>query len=192
MDKDFARDIEFINQQSQLPSFRYKDKKIIGYLKELNPYGMAHLEVLDISERSVMTERIEHMFVMSVQNTEGDLDAHGSIPFNKHWFDIVIFSHVIEHLFNPLFCLENIKREMAKNGTLVIATPIKPHYLKWGKGHFHEFDTYRFKKLMDRAGLEIIAWHKFRNGPWWADLGIRPLLRKLFFKEQSCVILKIK
>jgi len=41
----------------------------------------------------------------------------------KSKFDYVIFSHVIEHLKNPVFVLKNLKKLLKKNGTLLLETP---------------------------------------------------------------------
>ena len=192
MDKDFARDIYFINEQSDKPSFIYRDKKIIEVIEEIDISSA--MSILDIGERNRLTERIEkHFNISEIVNTCYDLDEP------ENWwacpnYDLIIFSHVIEHLFNPLLCLEGIKRMMKPDAIMIIATPIKPHFIRWGKGHFHEMDDYRFKKLMDRAGLEILKWHKFSTYNWWnrkCYTGIRPFIR-MFFKEQSVVIVKIK
>ena len=189
MDKDFARGIDYINDQSELPSFRYRDKKIIKFIGQLE---CPSSHVLDIGEYNKLTERLGSIIpYFNIDNTHGDLDAKIIHPFlHLKDYDLVIFSHVIEHLFNPLLCLERIKMVMKPDAILVIATPIKPHYLPWGKGHFHEMDKYRFRKLMDRAGLDIITWHRFRNRPIFG--GARQMIRRIFFKEQSLIITKIK
>ena len=133
MIKEFARPVDFINKQSQLPSFRYRDSRIIKHLSKLDLSGY----ILDIGERTVMTQRMEDALNIKIGNTMGDLDEK-FFPFEKRdiKYDVIIFSHVIEHLFNPLLCLKGIKKLMKPDATLVICTPIKPHYLPWGKGHF--------------------------------------------------------
>ena len=185
----FARDIDYINQQSELPSFRYRDEKNISFLSEIDMNG----SILDIGERNRFTERMEEAFDIKIDSTAGDLDEILICDICDKYYDVVIFSHVIEHLFNPLLCLESIKQVMKIDATLIICTPIKHHIVPWGKGHFHEFDDYRFKKLMQRAGLKIVRWEKFSNYRWntWRSYrGIRPFIR-MFFKEQSFVVTKI-
>jgi SAM-dependent methyltransferase len=189
MDKDFTRDINYTAEESGRTSFIYKHEKLMDLLDKYISTMLGLGTVLDIGERNPFTERIEARFSINIDSTQGDLDKELNTPCKG--YDLVIFSHVIEHLFNPLFCLENIKLVMKPNALLIICTPIKPHYLPSGRGHFHEMDEYRFRKLMDRAGLKIIRWEKFRNGPFFADIGIRPLLKKILFKEQSFVITKI-
>ena len=70
---------------------------------------------------------------------------------------------------------------------LIIGTPIKPGFITTRSGHFHEIDEYRFKKLIARAGLEIINWEKFYNNINWRSFtGIRPFL-SMFYKRHSIV-----
>ena len=38
-------------------------------------------------------------------------------------FDYILFSHVIEHLKNPIFVLKKLRTILKKNGTLLIETP---------------------------------------------------------------------
>ncbi len=42
---------------------------------------------------------------------------------NRSKFNYVIFSHVVEHLKNPIFVLKKIRQLLKKNGTLLIETP---------------------------------------------------------------------
>ena len=189
----FARDIDYINQQSELPSFRYRDEKNISFLSEIDMNG----SILDIGERNRFTERIEEAFGIKLDNTDGDLDElYWTITDDNEFtksYDTIIFSHVIEHLFNPLLALKKVRWYMKPDTLLIICTPIKPHFIPWGKGHFHEFDDYRFKKLIERAGLKIVRWEKYSNYRWntWRSYrGIRPFIR-MFFKEQSFVVTKI-
>lgn len=185
MDKDFTRDISYIVQESNKPPHIHKHIMFIRFLKK-HIGGLGY--TLDIGERNTLTERLEAAFKISIDSTYKDLDEEFICPGVN--YDTVIFSHVIEHLFNPLFCLENIKKVMKPDGILVIACPIKPHFITWGKGHFHEMDDYRFEKLLDRAGFEIIAWEKFHNlRSWRSFIGFRPILRQ-FFRSQTMVICK--
>ncbi|GAH04385.1 unnamed protein product, partial [marine sediment metagenome] len=154
-----ARDIEYTIQESNRPSFIYKHEKLMDLIAK---HGFSRLyfdNVLDIGERNPFTERLEVEFSINIDSTSGDLDKE--FICSKKQYDLVIFSHVIEHLFNPLFCLENIKKVLKPDGIMIIACPIKPHFLTWGKGHFHEMDDYRFRKLIRRAGFVILIWKKF-------------------------------
>ena len=56
-----------------------------------------------------------------------DLDCEGLKFFKSASRDFVIFNHVIEHLINPLFALEEIFRVLRQGGYCVIAAPDKEY-----------------------------------------------------------------
>ena len=55
------------------------------------------------------------------------------LPFKENFFDIIISNHVIEHVNNAEFHLDEINRMLKKDGICYLATPnkffiIEPHY----------------------------------------------------------------
>ena len=109
----------------------------------------------------------------------------------KGKYDNIFCFEVLEHLFNPLFCLENIKKHLRSNGKIFISIPKRmPHFL-CGKNHFHEFDKHRFRYMIEYAGLKIIKQDVFNSRYDWSFYftGIRPILRLLFFKPKSRIYL---
>lgn len=46
-----------------------------------------------------------------------------SLPFPESSFDYILFLEVIEHLYNPDFVIEQIKRVLKPSGVLIISTP---------------------------------------------------------------------
>jgi len=56
-----------------------------------------------------------------------------NLPFKEASFDIVVYNHVIEHVFNPERSVSEISRVLKIEGLLYVATqnkfwPIEPHY----------------------------------------------------------------
>jgi ubiquinone/menaquinone biosynthesis C-methylase UbiE len=47
------------------------------------------------------------------------------IPFRKEYFDCVLLSHVLPHIYNSKSLIEEIKRVLKKNGILIIVCPNK-------------------------------------------------------------------
>jgi SAM-dependent methyltransferase len=190
MDKDFALSPAHLEMVKDDPISVHYHNQIIEYIGNLSG------RVLDVGERNPLTKRLENHFNLKIDSTMGDLDRmficdKSSVKTGNPVYDIVIFSHVIEHLFNPLFCLQNIKKVMHNESILIISTPIKPEFITTGTGHFHEMDEYRFKKLVQRAGFKIIRWEKFHiynNFTWKRFTGIRPFIR-MFYKCHSCITL---
>lgn len=70
------------------------------------------------------------------------------LPFTDNKFDLVLFSEVIEHLYqSPKFALKEIKRVLKKNGQLIITTPnvarsINRLFLLMGKNIYPAIDDF--------------------------------------------------
>ncbi len=132
---------------------------------------------LDIGDRTPFTSELESFFGCPFDSTTVDLDVDTLVGR----YDIVTCFEVIEHLFNPLHCLLQIKKVLASDGKLYLSTPrYKPHVI-WDPQHFHEMSSRSIGGLFDRAGLTILRRKVITNLPWWFYLtGVRPLLRGLF------------
>ncbi len=158
---------------------KYFDQKLFG-------------NILDVGERNPFTELLEKKFNVTIDNTKGDLDFI-EIPYDKK-YDTILYLDVIEHQMNPLWTLHQISRILKSDGKMYITTPRRGKLL-WAKGHFHEFDKYRFELMMKhpKVNFEIVAEHKYkivRN--WWTYfLGFRPLLR-LFFEYGLIYVVRKK
>jgi len=186
MIKEFTADFEYLHKTRS-------QKQIIGGHKDtidiMKNYINSESRILDIGERNPLTGRIEEYFKCHIENTEGDLDVNFNIPSNN--YSIILFSHVIEHLFNPLYTLLRIKRVMDNNTVLIILLPQRTKLL-WTKGHYHEIDNYRIRLLFKRAGLKVIHNRKDRinRGFWFYLTGLRPMLR-LLLEYNIAYILKL-
>lgn len=158
-------------------------EKISEYLK-----GKLFGAILDIGERNPLTEILEQQNQVKIHNTVGDLDEDWW-PECKEYrcYNTVIFSHVIEHLFNPLKFLTELKYFCCEDCKIYIATPIKPYWITMARCHFHEMNMFNFKRLMDRAGYHIIGW-KVYSLPIPFRFSVRNWLRRIY-KEYSIVTL---
>ena len=84
---------------------------------------------------------------------------------------------ILEHLYNPLLALENMKRALGPGGVIYLSTPRRPHYL-WFEEHFHEIDDRRIGWLFQRAGLCAVRRRLgARQDLRFHFSGIRPFLR---------------
>jgi hypothetical protein len=138
--------------------------------------------ILDIGQPNQLSILIKDKLQVGVTNTSGDLDET-LICVDQIYSDI-IFSHTIEHIFNPLLCLENIKKLMDEKTNLFIILPSRPKFLQTAC-HFHEIDNYRMTKLIERAGMQIVSFETMRMKRewWWYFTGIRPMIR--YFVEKN-------
>ena len=141
---------------------------------------------LDIGGRTDFTEKLESLYKCSFNNTAIDLDTESL----SGQYDIITAFEIIEHLFNPLHFLLQIKSIIKKNGTLYLSTPKGKPYFLWSKDHFHEMGYERLFSLIDRSGFKIIRKKEIRIQPFYFYLtGFRPILRFIFEKH---LILELK
>jgi len=157
-----------------------EDKFYQRHIKSTSNYFRGRLRghILDVGDKSPLTISLQNKYNVNINNTVGDLDIDFDMPLSD--YDTIIYSHTIEHQFNPLFTLLKLKDALKDSGRLYILLPERGKLL-WCKGHYHEIDSYRFGQLMKRAGLKIVnkTYQKiWRN--WYCYIGIRPLLRVFF------------
>lgn len=98
-------------------------------------------------------------------------------------FDLVVLSHILEHLVEPADLLAEARRVLAPGGRIVIALPNVAHYRERAKhllGRFDYTETgvmdsthVRFftartaRRLLEDNGLEILASGASGGLPWW-------------------------
>jgi len=91
------------------------------------------------------------------------LDANYDFPFESSSFDCVLILDVIEHLYRPENCIKEIRRDLKKNGILIISTPnsnflinkIRGKRRKY-KDHKFEFDKKEFDEFLSSNGFKIL------------------------------------
>ncbi|HPQ35982.1 MAG TPA: methyltransferase domain-containing protein [Tenuifilaceae bacterium] len=153
----------------------------------INSIGGLKGDILDIGSRNYMTELLEKTFNVRIDSTKGDLDLQLLAPKTK--YDFIHYNNVIEHQFNPLFTLLEIKKHLKQDGILILGTPLKPNWITFANCHFHEFNEYQYRKLIRRAGYEEVKRVHFYYQI--SVKGIRQILGS-FYKRQVVSILKHK
>jgi SAM-dependent methyltransferase len=184
MDKDFTTPINALYEnQMNHPKARRNQVETIRLIDENCIFKG---NILDIGERNLFTEILENTYGVTIESTYGDLDVEFK-TLEDHLYDFIHYNNVIEHQFNPLFTLLKIKERLKPDGILVLGCPIKPSWITFSKCHFHEFDQYRFDKLIARAGFKVVDYVKF-----WRQVrfnGLRPFLGS-FHRCQGIYLLK--
>ena len=112
-----------------------------------------------------------------VRNTSGeDLDTN-TTALESELFDVVTAFEIFEHLLSPFTVLKSIKSKK-----LVASIPLRLWFATAYRSktdprdrHFHEFESWQFDWLLEKAGWRIIATKKWTNPT--KIIGIRPLLR---------------
>lgn len=118
-------------------------------------------------------------------------DANQKLQFKDNFFDSIIASDVLEHLFDPYHFMKECKRMLKQNGTLVVHTPnvaffpnrfrlffgklpITSKGYGWDGGHLHYFTKSSLKKMFEDEGFKVLKithggiFYKFRR--WWGSL----------------------
>lgn len=93
--------------------------------------------------------------------TEADINQQG-IPLDKESFEVVFFSHVLEHLSNPIQALSEAHRVLTSQGILILGLPIEKNIISWilredyfrdHPGHTFSFSVNGARHLLRLVGL---------------------------------------
>jgi SAM-dependent methyltransferase len=114
--------------------------------------------------------------------------------FEDEFFDVVILSHVLEHLSDPNITLKEIYRVLKNDGKLIISIPnvdsfeakhLKKYWTAWElPRHLYHFTPVTIKSMLNKTGFEVID-IEYDNNPniilssfkyLFKDYGINPIL----------------
>lgn len=163
----------------------HQTKSKIEFMVRFFESKLKYKKILDVGQRSPLTQALEQHFQVKIDSTEGDLDEQFDIP--GRCYDVIIYSHTIEHQLSPLYTLQCLREVLHADGTIYIVVPDREvaglSKILWSKGHYHEIDRYRMGLLIKRAHMFIHKTHRYKSwrNPMFYTKGIRPLLR-LFFE----------
>ena len=101
-----------------------------------------------------MLKKISHPFVKTLVGT------CGSIPLKDHTVDLIIASHILEHLPNLKNDLREIKRVLKKNGKVIIVLPADPGFL-WNLLTYFSPSRSRLKKI--GVEYDVVMRHEHVN-----------------------------
>ena len=118
----------------------------------------------------------------NIINTSGeDLDMDQSAVKETNATVVTAFQ-IFEHLLNPFQLLMSIKANK-----LVCSVPLKLWFAKAYRNerdkrdnHFHEFEDWQFRLLLEKTGWKIVEEKKFTNPV--KKIGLRPLLRLFTYR----------
>ena len=171
MIEEYAKSSDYLYDNADNVPSKSRRRKIV---KMLSTKLRGH--VLDIGCRSPMADDFSRERPnIHIHNTDHDLDE--PMEYNSK-FNTVLCLDVLEHLFNPLVCLNFIKSVMAKDATLYVSLPLRPCFLSF-KGHFHEITDRQFRLLCKRAGMVVVRRERYKvwRHPLSYLTGLRMLLR---------------
>lgn len=92
------------------------------------------------------------------------IEPNAALPFADASFDTVLSFQVIEHVSDPELYLSEIRRVLAPNGHLVLATPdrstrLLPLQRPWNRWHLHEYACDELGRLLAHhfARVEVMG-----------------------------------
>ncbi len=162
-----------------------------GYMKRFCNFGDIEWHGVEVSERRLNTCRD-----VGYNMHRCDV-ATDPLPFDGGSFDVVIASHVLEHLTEPEFALRQMDRVLRPNGLLIVGVPIKPYPVsrllqlflnlmnRPASATRWTFDVSSFRKLLRRSLGEGYAFVDIRGFRIVSARGITGWENRLSFYRWS-------
>jgi len=101
------------------------------------------------------------------KNIEFIIADANNLPFNDEYFDIIILNNIYEHFADPVRVLQNIRKVLKKNGSIIISTPNRYRLLNllrvtigipvsfFSKNHVTEYSIGQITEQLKFAKYEI-------------------------------------
>jgi SAM-dependent methyltransferase len=105
-----------------------------GVLKELRRRGYLNLYAMDPSDVCVQSIK-----ALGIEAGRANLEDQ-QWPFDPRQFDLIILSHVLEHVFDISDCFKKVQRRLKKKGKIYIEVPDASRYSTTGFPAFYFFD----------------------------------------------------
>jgi SAM-dependent methyltransferase len=127
------------------------DGSIVGRLSDVN-FGSEYIGV-DISSSAIAAARAKKIARASFEVFDGS-----SLPFRDKEFDLVVMSHVVEHLEHP----RNLIREAQRVGVHVVIEVPCEHTIRLPRdyvadpvGHINYYTPVTIRRLLQTCGLTV-------------------------------------
>ena len=158
----FDRTLEFINKSD------FKPKKI-----------------LDLGPDNTFAEILRNKGYQVVNTGMVDLDDQPEIVQKFDDIDCITSFEIFEHLvapYNVLRKLPKVKMFISVPLSLWFSPAFRNKNDKWDQ-HYHEFEDWQFRLLLEKTGWKIIEEKKFTNPV--KKIGIRPFFRLFTYRSVS-------
>lgn len=119
-----------------------------GLLLALKECGFCRLAGMDPSETCVTR--------LQLHGLEASRGWLGDLPHAQGKYDLIILSHVLEHLLDPRPALASLQALLAPAGRVYVETPDAARYADFPSVPFYFFDSEHINHF-DRASLENLA-----------------------------------
>lgn len=156
---------------------KFADKHIIPFLKDGDIKGNG--SCYDIGEYNPRIKYIAEQMGLDIRTL--DAEDFNWCGIRARDCDNIFAFEIVEHLQNPLFFMNELKKTLTKDGSIYVLIPCNPRLL-WHEMHFFEMDRKHFEKwILAPLGLKIVRYKKIYFIASWRTylIGFRPLWRVL-------------
>jgi 2-polyprenyl-3-methyl-5-hydroxy-6-metoxy-1,4-benzoquinol methylase len=159
--------------------------QMLGFLKAAVALGgdkveLASWDAVDAIIREDILQRVGYNQFYQV-----DLESPEFALSNDKQYDVMILTHVLEHLFKPEALMNKIVHHLKPGGMLIGGFPSTPEFMAQSRedkirpiarkyGHVSVFSTERVRRMAKEAGLEV----EFLSGAFF-------MRKKGFFLENT-------
>jgi SAM-dependent methyltransferase len=129
-----------------------------GFLAFLKNNGFTKLRGIEVDPKCV--EYARNNLRLNVE--KGSVDC---MPFDSGEINMLVYNHVLEHLYNPMTALHEAKRVLKDDGLVFIEVPDASRYSEgrvfdyfWAcmREHINHFDLAHLNMLMELAGFDKV------------------------------------
>ncbi len=128
----------------------------------------ARLYGIDLSEK--MIQQAKKRFGDKVELQIGDAEK---LPYRERFFDIIICNASFHHYIHPDMVIEEMKRVLKPQGTIILGDPTAPFewylgFLNWGlkwinSGDFHIYGKKEIINIFQKHGFTVTQYKKISN-----------------------------
>ena len=137
--------------------------------------------ILDLGIENPLSKTLKNIGYNIINTNGEDLDIDQSALKETNTTVVTAFQ-IFEHLLNPFQVLKSIRANK-----LVCSVPLSLWFSKSYRNshdkrdnHFHEFEDWQFRLLLEKTGWKIIKEKKFTNPV--KKIGLRPFLRLFTYR----------
>jgi len=129
-----------------------------GFLRYLKERGYRRIHGVDLSPDCVRALREDH-------GVAAEVGSARRLPFADTPADVLVLSHLLEHLQDPLAALAHARDKLTDDGILFVELPDASRYeefpvfdLYWiaQREHINHFGAHHLRMLLERSGFSVL------------------------------------